>query len=119
MLLQSNFCSSGSSVFRRLPIGWHTFSTEPSLSSRFFVLNALALRLRFKAHWESILVFVQRAIQDLTFNRGARVITGPALPDLDFNKEMAIFGNSDREIHKIFYFSIARYDFWVLGITEQ
>ena len=36
--------------------------------------------------------------------------------DLDFNKEMAI---CDREIHKIFYFSIVRCDFWVLGITEQ
>jgi len=47
------------------------------------------------------------------------VITGPAVTDLDFNKEMAIFGNSDREIHKIFYLPIARYDFWVLGITEQ
>ena len=64
----------------------------------------MALRLRSKAHRESILVFVQRAIQDLTFNRGARVITGPALTDLDLNKEMAIFGNSYREIHKIFYF---------------
>ena len=47
------------------------------------------------------------------------MITGLAVTDLDFNKEMAIFGNSDREIHKIFYFSIARCDFWVLGITEQ
>jgi hypothetical protein len=46
-------------------------------------------------------------------------MTGLAVTDLDFNKEMAIFGHSDREIHKIFYFPIARYDFWVLGITEQ
>ena len=83
------------------------------------MLSALAPRLRSKAHRESILVFVQRAIQDLTFNRGARVITGPAVTDLDLNKEMAIFGNSYREIHKIFYFSIARCDFWVLGITEE
>jgi hypothetical protein len=83
------------------------------------VLSALALRLRSKAHPEAILVVVQRAIQDLTFNRGARVITGPAVTDLDFNKEMATFGNSYREIHKIFYFPIARGDFWVLGITEQ
>ena len=118
MLLQSNFCGS-SSVFRRLPIGWHTFSTEPSLSSRFFVLSALALRLRSNAHPEPILVFVQRAIQDLTFNRGARMITGPAVTDLDLNKEMAIFGNSYREIHKIFYCPIARGDFRLLGITEQ
>jgi hypothetical protein len=83
------------------------------------VLSALALRLRSKAHPEAILVVVQRAIQDLTFNRGARVITGPAVTDLDFNKEMATFGNSYREIHKIFYFPIARCDFWVLGITKQ
>ena len=68
------------------------------------MLSAVALRLRSKAYPEPILVFDQRAIQDLTFNRGARVITGPALTDLDFNKEMAIFGNSDREIHKFFIF---------------
>jgi len=36
-----------------------------------------------------ILVFVQWALQDLTFNRGARLITGPAAIDFDFNKEMA------------------------------
>jgi NADH dehydrogenase len=35
-----------------------------------------------------ILVFVQWALQDLTFNRGARLITGPAATDFDFNKEM-------------------------------
>jgi hypothetical protein len=57
MLLQSNFCGNSSSVFRRLPIGWHTFSTEPFLSSRIFVLSALALRLRSNAHPEPILVF--------------------------------------------------------------
>ena len=83
------------------------------------MLSALALRLRSKAHPEPILVFGQRAIQDLTFNRGARMITGPAVTDLDLNKEIAIFGNSDREIHKIFYFPVARCDFWVHGITEQ
>jgi hypothetical protein len=36
-----------------------------------------------------ILVFIQWAIQDLTFNRGARLITCPAATDFDFNKEMA------------------------------
>jgi NADH:ubiquinone reductase (H+-translocating) len=36
-----------------------------------------------------IVVFVQWAIQDLTFNRGARLITGPAATDFDFNREMA------------------------------
>jgi NADH dehydrogenase len=36
-----------------------------------------------------ILVFVHWAIQDLTFSRGARLITGPAATDFDFNKEIA------------------------------
>ena len=36
-----------------------------------------------------ILVFVQWAIQDLTFNRGARLLKGPAATDFDFNKAMA------------------------------
>jgi len=36
-----------------------------------------------------ITVFVEWAIEDLTFNRGARLITGPAATDFDFNKEMA------------------------------
>jgi NADH dehydrogenase len=36
-----------------------------------------------------ILVFVQWALQDLTFSRGARLITGPAATDFDFNQEMA------------------------------
>lgn len=37
-----------------------------------------------------ILVFIQWAIQDLTFSRGARLITGTANSDFDFNREMAI-----------------------------
>jgi hypothetical protein len=41
-----------------------------------------------------VLVFVQWAMQDLTFSRGARLITGPAATDFDFNKEMA-FEESD------------------------
>jgi NADH dehydrogenase len=36
-----------------------------------------------------ILVFIQWAIQDLTFNRGARLITGTATTDFDFNREIA------------------------------
>ncbi len=36
-----------------------------------------------------ILVFIQWAIQDLTFNRGARLITGVAPTDFNFNREMA------------------------------
>src|SRR6266567_1728082 len=36
-----------------------------------------------------ILVFIQWAIQDLTFSRGARLITGVAPTDFNFNREMA------------------------------
>jgi NADH:ubiquinone reductase (H+-translocating) len=36
-----------------------------------------------------ILVFVQWAIQDLTFNRGARLITGRAPTDFNFNSEVS------------------------------
>jgi NADH:ubiquinone reductase (H+-translocating) len=37
-----------------------------------------------------ILVFFQWAIQDLTFNRGARLITGSAATDFDLNHELAV-----------------------------
>ena len=43
-----------------------------------------------------ILVFVQWAIQDLTFSRSARLITGPAATDFDFNKEIASSHKSSR-----------------------
>jgi hypothetical protein len=36
-----------------------------------------------------ILVFIQWAIQDITFSRGARLITGIAPTDFNFNQEMA------------------------------
>jgi NADH:ubiquinone reductase (H+-translocating) len=36
-----------------------------------------------------VLVFTQWAIQDLTFNRGARLITGAASTDFNFSKELA------------------------------
>lgn len=36
-----------------------------------------------------ILVFIQWAIQDLTFSRGARLITGSASSDFNFDKEIA------------------------------
>jgi hypothetical protein len=35
-----------------------------------------------------ITVFIEWAIEDLTFSRGARLITGPALTDFDFNKDL-------------------------------
>ena len=34
-------------------------------------------------------VFIEWGIEDLTFSRGARLITGPAATDFDFNKAMA------------------------------
>ena len=37
-----------------------------------------------------LLVFIQWAIQDLTFSRGARLITGVAATDFNFNKEVAV-----------------------------
>ena len=43
-----------------------------------------------------ITVFVEWAIEDLTFSRGARLITGPAMTDFDFNKEMASRDNPRR-----------------------
>jgi NADH dehydrogenase len=37
-----------------------------------------------------LLVFMQWAVEDLTFSRGARLITGTAPTDFGFNKEVAI-----------------------------
>lgn len=39
-----------------------------------------------------VLVFIQWAFQSLTFNRGARLITGHTTTDFNFNKEMAAQG---------------------------
>src|SRR5215510_10341079 len=48
------------------------------------------IHLMYLVQFQSrILVFVQWALQDLTFNRGARLITGPAATDFDFNQAMA------------------------------
>jgi NADH:ubiquinone reductase (H+-translocating) len=44
-----------------------------------------------------VLVFTQWAIQDLTFSRGARLITGTAHTDFDFTKELSEI-HSGREI---------------------
>src|SRR6266403_4599893 len=47
------------------------------------------IHLMYLVQFQSrILVFIQWAIQDLTFSRGARLITGSAATDFDFNKEM-------------------------------
>ena len=48
------------------------------------------IHLMYLVQFQSrILVFTQWAIQQLTFNRGARLITGPSASDFNFNKEIA------------------------------
>jgi NADH:quinone reductase (non-electrogenic) len=48
------------------------------------------IHLMYLVQFQSrILVFIHWAIQDLTFNRGARLITGPSASDFNFNKEIA------------------------------
>jgi hypothetical protein len=44
-----------------------------------------------------VLVFTQWAIQDLTFSRGARLITGAAPTDFDFTQDLSGM-RSEREI---------------------
>jgi hypothetical protein len=48
------------------------------------------IHLMYLVQFQSrLLVFIQWALQDLTFSRGARLITGSAATDFDFNKAMA------------------------------
>jgi NADH dehydrogenase len=48
-----------------------------------------------------ILVFVQWAIQDLTFSRGARLITGTAATDFNFNKELASVAKNPADTDRV------------------
>jgi NADH dehydrogenase len=48
-----------------------------------------------------ILVFIQWAIQDLTFSRGARLITGTAATDFNFNQELASVAAKSADTDKI------------------
>jgi hypothetical protein len=50
---------------------------------------------------ERILVFIQWAIQDLTFSRGARLITGTAATDFNFDRELASVAKKPAEADKI------------------
>ena len=53
------------------------------------------IHLMYLVQFQSrVLVFVQWAIQDLTFNRGARLITGNAATDFNFNKEVSTHRNA-------------------------
>jgi hypothetical protein len=47
------------------------------------------IHLMYVQFQSRLLVFIQWAIQDLTFSRGARLITGSAATDFDFNQEIA------------------------------
>jgi NADH dehydrogenase len=50
----------------------------------------VSIHLMYLVTFQSRLqVFVQWAIQDLTFNRGARLITGIAPTDFNFNREVS------------------------------
>jgi len=48
-----------------------------------------------------ILIFIQWAIQDLTFSRGSRLITGTATSDFDFNGEVAREGSDEPKAGKV------------------
>jgi NADH dehydrogenase len=48
-----------------------------------------------------ILIFVQWAIQDLTFSRGARLITGTAATDFNFNQELASVATKPADSDKV------------------
>ena len=53
------------------------------------------IHLMYLVQFQSrVLVFVQWAIQDLTFNRGARLITGTAPTDFNFNNAVAAHRNT-------------------------
>jgi NADH dehydrogenase len=45
-----------------------------------------------------IVVFIKWAIQDLTFSRGARLITGDAPTDFNFNREIASGGSASSKV---------------------
>jgi NADH dehydrogenase len=50
----------------------------------------VSIHLMYLVTFQSRLqVFVQWAIQDITFNRGARLITGIAPTDFDFNRDVS------------------------------
>src|SRR6266496_2322263 len=51
------------------------------------VMNLVTIRNR-------LLVFIQGAIQDLTFSRGARLITGTSPTDFNVNKEVAVYSGA-------------------------
>jgi NADH:quinone reductase (non-electrogenic) len=60
------------------------------------------IHLMYIVHFQSrILVFIQWAIQDLTFSRGVRLITGTAATDFNFDRELASVAKKPAEADKI------------------
>jgi hypothetical protein len=54
----------------------------------------LFIHLMYIVEFQSrIVVFIHWAFQDLTFSRGARLITGNSTSDFDFNKVIATQGS--------------------------
>ena len=55
------------------------------------------IHLMYLVNFQSrVLVFIQWAIQDLTFSRGARLITGAAPTDFNFTKELSEYALRER-----------------------
>jgi hypothetical protein len=48
-----------------------------------------------------LVVFIKWAIQDLTFSRGARLITGAASTDFDFNHEIAGKNSTEQKANPV------------------
>src|SRR5262249_42325210 len=64
------------------------------LSGLFACLVGAFIHLMYIVQFRSRLtVFIECAIEDLTFSRGARLSTGPAATDFDLNKEVASEGH--------------------------
>jgi NADH dehydrogenase len=60
------------------------------------------IHLTYLVQFESrVLVFIQWAMQDVTFNTGARLITGTAATDFNFNKELSAFPKESADSGRI------------------
>ena len=60
------------------------------------------IHLMYIVQFESrIVVFIHWAIQDLTFSRGARLITGAAASEFNFDNELASLVKKPADIDKV------------------
>jgi len=71
--------------------GWHLSGLPAWLVWAFIHLMYI---VQFRSR---LTVFLEWAMEELTFNRGARLITGPAETDFDFTKEMASHSGAQRD----------------------